>query len=99
VDNVQKVCNFIMELITWNRHPGYYLVLRDALFAGVSEEDIQLDVGHCQKSCRSLFSLTDLDFAVLESSFFKVSLISMYHVIYTSKIISSSRCVSIDIVT
>jgi hypothetical protein len=68
-----------MELIEWNTKPGCHLVLPDALFAGVSDEDIQLDVGHCQKSCRSLFSLIGLDLADLESSVFKVGLISMYH--------------------
>jgi hypothetical protein len=52
-------------------------MLPDVLFSGVSEEDIQLDVGHCQKSCRSLFSLVDPDFAGLESYVFKVSLISI----------------------
>jgi hypothetical protein len=54
-------------------------VLNDALFAGVPNEDIQLDVGHCQRSCRGLFSLIDPDFADLESSVFKVSLASMNH--------------------
>jgi hypothetical protein len=54
-------------------------MLPDVLFAGVSEEDIQLDVGHCHKSCRSLFTLIDPDFADLESSVFKVSLSSLRH--------------------
>ncbi|XP_023708758.1 uncharacterized protein LOC111865183 [Cryptotermes secundus] len=38
---------------------------------GASDEDIQLDVGNCQRSCRSLFWPIDLEFADLESSFFK----------------------------
>lgn len=49
----------------------------DVLFAGVSGEVVQLDVGHCQKKrCLSLLSLMDPDVADFDSSVFKVSFIS-----------------------